>query len=140
MEVLLIFPKFAAVLEVWPEEDDTIRLRLTGSNNVLTPEASRTLLQQFDDIVAAILSRPANETLATTLSSMRPELQAAVNATPTPVETPSPNTLIHHQFEANARKHPDSVAVWSKTDLARPDSEIRFAYDDLDARAKQLAN
>uniref|UniRef100_D8PSX8 Carrier domain-containing protein n=1 Tax=Schizophyllum commune (strain H4-8 / FGSC 9210) TaxID=578458 RepID=D8PSX8_SCHCM len=132
--------EFAAVLEIWPEEDDSIRLRLTGSNNVLTPEASRTLLQQFDDIVAAILSRPANATLATTLSAMRPELQAAVNTIPTPVETPSPNTLIHHQFETNAREHPDSVAVWFKTDLARPDWDIRFTYGDLDARANQLAN
>ncbi|KAL1693266.1 hypothetical protein GGG16DRAFT_123376 [Schizophyllum commune] len=132
--------EFAAVLEIWPEEDDSIRLRLTGSNNVLTPEASRTLLQQFDDIVVAILSRPANETLATTLSDMRPELQAAVNTTPTPVETPSPNTLIHHQFEANAREHPDSVAVWFKTDLARPESDVRFTYGELDARANQLAN
>ncbi|KAL1728701.1 putative peptide synthetase [Schizophyllum commune] len=132
--------EFAAVLEIWPEEDDSIRLRLTGSNNVLTSAASRTLLQQFDDIVAAILSRPANEILATTLSAMRPELQAAVNTSPTPVETPSPNTLIHHQFEANAREHPDSVAVWFKTDLARPNSDIRCTYAELDARANQLAN
>ncbi|KAL1744044.1 putative peptide synthetase [Schizophyllum fasciatum] len=132
--------EFAAVLEIWPEADDFIRLRLTGSNNVLTPDASRTLLQQFDDVVAAILVRPPQETLATSLTAIRPELQAAVNTVPTPVETPTPNTLIHHHFEANAREHPDSVAVWFKTDLARPDADLRFTYAELDARANQLAN
>ncbi|KAL1750196.1 hypothetical protein FB107DRAFT_252291 [Schizophyllum commune] len=117
-----LWTRFAAVLGIWPEEDDSIRLRLTGLSNVWTPEASRILLQQIDDIVAAILSRPANENLAKILSAMRPVLQAAINTTP----TPPLNTLTHHQSETNMREDPDSVAVWSKTDLARPDSEIRW--------------
>ncbi|KAK0185195.1 putative peptide synthetase [Armillaria mellea] len=131
--------EFAVVLEIWPEEGDVIRLLATCSNNVLIPTASEAMLQQFDDILKNILDRPADLPFLHATSGVRHELQASINAVPT-LQPVLPSTLIHHEFEQNARLHPDALAIWFKPGLVHPERDIRWTYGQLDRRANQLAH
>ncbi|KAK0209228.1 putative peptide synthetase [Desarmillaria ectypa] len=131
--------EFAVVLEIWPEEGDLIRLRATCSNNVLIPTASEAMLQQFDDILRNILDRPTDLPFLHATSGVRHELQASVNPVPT-LQAVLPSTLIHHEFEQNARLQPDALAVWFKPDLLHPERDIRWTYGELDRRANRLAH
>ncbi|KAK0434815.1 putative peptide synthetase [Armillaria borealis] len=131
--------EFAVVLEIWPEAGDVIRLRATCSNNVLIPTASEAMLQQFDDILRNILNRPTDLPFLHATSGVRHELQASINPVPT-LQPVLPSTLIHHEFEQNARLQPDALAVWFKPDLVRPERDVRWTYGELDRRANQLAH
>ncbi|KAG7451863.1 putative peptide synthetase [Guyanagaster necrorhizus] len=131
--------EFAVVLEIWPEESDLIRLRATCSNNVLIPTASEAMLQQFDDILSNILDRPPDLPFLHATSSVRHELQASINPIPT-LQPVLPSTLIHHEFEQNARLQPDALAVWFKADLMHQEMDVRWTYGELDRRANQLAH
>ncbi|KAK0501009.1 putative peptide synthetase [Armillaria luteobubalina] len=131
--------EFAVVLEIWPEEGDVIRLRATCSNNVLIPTASEAMLQQFDDILRNILDRPTDQPFLHATSGVRHELQASINPVPT-LQPVLPSTLIHHEFEQNARLQPDALAVWFKPELEHPERDIRWSYVELDRRANQLAH
>ncbi|KIK54505.1 hypothetical protein GYMLUDRAFT_249438 [Collybiopsis luxurians FD-317 M1] len=51
----------------------------------------------------------------------------------------APNTLIHHEFEENARLCPDALAVWFKEDLDRPEKDVRYTYRQLEQKANRLA-
>nr|Q52US9.1 RecName: Full=Nonribosomal peptide synthase fso1; AltName: Full=Ferrichrome A biosynthesis cluster protein fso1; AltName: Full=Ferrichrome A synthetase [Omphalotus olearius]AAX49356.1 putative peptide synthetase [Omphalotus olearius] len=131
--------EFAVVLEVWPEEDDSIRLRATCSNHVLIPSASEAMLHQFDDILKFILENPAEAQFANVTDGVRQRLQSSINSHPQPFPV-APNTLIHHEFEQNARLHPDALAIWFKEDIEHPENDIRWTYRELNEKANRLAH
>ncbi len=97
------------------------------------------MLQQFDDILRNILDRSTDLPFLHATSGVRHELQASINPVPT-LQPVLPSTLIHHEFEKNARLHPDALAVWFKPDLVHPGRDIRWTYGELDRRANQLAH
>lgn len=131
--------QFAAVLEIWSEAYDSIHLRLTGSDDVLTPASSTGLLQQFDDIISVILSALPDTPFPTAVACMRPTLQSALNTTSARAETPE-DALIHYESERNAGLHPEALALWFKLDLEYPELDMKQTSAELDARANKLAN
>ncbi|KIK69417.1 hypothetical protein GYMLUDRAFT_152778 [Collybiopsis luxurians FD-317 M1] len=130
--------EFSVVLEVWPEENDSIRLRATCSNSVLIPSASEAMLRQFDDILKTILTAPTEAPFMDVVNGVRHELQSSINPIPQPFPV-APNTLIHHEFEENAKLCPDALAVWFKDDLDRPEKDVRYTYRQLEQKANRLA-
>ncbi|KAF9077098.1 hypothetical protein BDP27DRAFT_1414219 [Rhodocollybia butyracea] len=130
--------EFSVVLEIWPEDDDSLRLRATCSNRVLIPSASEAMLRQFDDVIQTILSTPGDTPFMNVIDGIRHELQSSLNPHPQIFRVP-PNTLIHHEFEENARLHPNALALWFKEDLNNPEKDVTYTYSDLDQRANRLA-
>lgn len=63
--------QFSVVLEIWPEDDDSLRLRATCSNSVLIPSASEAMLHQFDDIIRTILYTPSDAPFMSVASGVR---------------------------------------------------------------------
>ncbi|KIY67738.1 putative peptide synthetase [Cylindrobasidium torrendii FP15055 ss-10] len=132
--------EFAVVLEIWIKADNSLTLRATCSNNVLVPPASEVMLHQFDNMLSTILSGTnTNEPLLNIITKIPRELISAVNSTPRTVDTQS-RTLIHHEFEQNARQNPNALALWFKQDLDRPEHDLRWTYAEVDASANRIAN
>ncbi|KAF9056962.1 hypothetical protein BDP27DRAFT_1372891 [Rhodocollybia butyracea] len=117
--------EFSVVLEIWPEDDDSLRLRATCSNRVLIPSAN-------------YFSTPGDTPFMNVIDGIRHELQSSLNPHPQIFRVP-PNTLIHHEFEENARLHPNALALWFKEDLNNPEKDVTYTYSDLDQRANRLA-
>lgn len=69
---------------------------------------------------------------------MRPTLQSALNTDTTRASLPD-GTLVRHESEHNATNHLDALAVCSKSDLEKPEIEIKWTRIELDARANKLA-
>ncbi|KIK50220.1 hypothetical protein GYMLUDRAFT_51337, partial [Collybiopsis luxurians FD-317 M1] len=117
--------EFSVVLEIWPEENNSIRLRATCSNSVLI-------------LCFTILTAPIEAPFMDVVNGVRHELQSSINPIPQPFPV-APNTLIHHEFEENARLCPDALAVWFKEDLDRPEQDVRYTYRQLERKANRLA-
>ena len=131
--------EFAVVLEIWPDPNDTIRLRATCSNNVLIPQSSQLMLQQFDGILSSILNGSHDRKFADVAVDVDYQLKAAVNPNPQRIECMD-GELIHHQFEINAKENPDTIALWFKRQIDDPSKDIKLTYSELDARANKVAN
>ncbi|KAF9033277.1 acetyl-CoA synthetase-like protein [Hymenopellis radicata] len=132
--------EFAIVLEIWVEQNDAIRLRATCSNNVLIPSASEDMLRQFDNLISGILSSDYHDGLFLNLAAaVDPSLQSSVNRVPLPRAIPS-DQLIHHEFEDNCQRNPDSLALWFKHDLEHPECDVKWTYRELNTRANRLAH
>ncbi|EOQ99429.1 Nonribosomal peptide synthetase 2 [Wallemia ichthyophaga EXF-994] len=131
--------EFAVVLEIWPDPNDTIRLRATCSNNVLVEESSAMMLRQFDDILSSILEGDLDRKFKDIAVDVSHSLASAVNPYPIRIEGVEAE-LIHHQFERNAKDYPQSLALWFKPDPLDASKDIRWTYAELDARANRVAN
>lgn len=131
--------EFAVVLEIWPDPNDTIRLRATCSNNVLVEESSAMMLRQFDGILSSILDGDLNRRFKNVAVDVDHSLTSSVNPIPTRVEGAEAE-LIHYQFERNARKNPQSLALWFKPDPLDSSKDIKWTYEELNARANKVAN
>ena len=131
--------EFAVVLEIWPDPNDTIRLRATCSNNVLIEESSKMMLTQFDDILSSILNGDLKRKFKDVAVDVNQSLKSAVNENPVRVEGVE-KELIHSQFERNAQENPESLALWFKPNPADSTQDIKWTYKELDARANKIAN
>ena len=131
--------EFAVVLEIWPDPNDTIRLRATCSNNVLVEESSVMMLRQFDDILMSILDGNLDRKFKDVAVDVNHALTSSVNPHPTHIEGVE-TELIHHQFERNAEEHPQKLALWFKPDPTDTSKDIKWTYEELNACANRVAN
>jgi amino acid adenylation domain-containing protein len=128
---------FAVMIEVWPDNDGSLRLRATYTDEYLNDSSATLMLQQFSDMINFILQNP-NE----------PYLDGRFASTPSqfPQQLPSREVaengdLLHSCFERNAKLNPNDVALVFKNDLRSIDGtgNLQWTYAELNDRANKLA-
>ncbi|KAL8708164.1 MAG: hypothetical protein Q9220_006925 [cf. Caloplaca sp. 1 TL-2023] len=121
----------------------SLELEAVYSGSVLADSGALVVLNQFSDILAAVLQRPA-QSIKASLAVVRTSLQSSSNLEPQqPAREGIATQYLHSQFEHFARDSPWRVALEFRLDLRHEseasDSNTIWTYGELNARANAFA-
>ncbi|KAI9742124.1 MAG: NRPS [Cirrosporium novae-zelandiae] len=133
---------FPVMVEVWPDVNDSLRLKATFKDSHLSEPVTRLMLKQLDDVLDHLLENP-ELSVTSGCSAVRQELQSIANPSPSSL-IPSDNRygFLHAQFEAFAQDRPNDVALLFKGDLQSEASplNVQLTYNELNEMADLLAS
>ena len=122
--------KFDLTLEV-QEAADGISISFEYAKDLFATETIERMLTHYQNVLAAVVSDPAQRVDKLPLLSEEEQHQLLVAWNDNGLEAPQ-QTCVHNLFEAQAAKTPDAIAAEFKRD--------GITYAELNARANQLAH
>ncbi|PQE11447.1 nonribosomal siderophore peptide synthase protein [Rutstroemia sp. NJR-2017a WRK4] len=128
---------FAVMIEVWPDNDGSLRLRATYTDEYLNDSSATLMLQQFSDMIDFILLNPDELYLDGRFVSAPSKFPQQLPSH----EVAENGDLLHSCFERNAKFNPNDVALVFKNDLQSINGtgNLQWTYAELNDRANKLA-
>ncbi|PQE19777.1 nonribosomal siderophore peptide synthase protein [Rutstroemia sp. NJR-2017a BVV2] len=128
---------FVVMIEVWPDNDGSLRLRATYTDEYLNDSSATLMLQQFSDMINFILLNPDESYLDGRFASVPSKFPQQLPSH----EVAENGDLLHSCFEQNAKFNPNDVALVFRNDLRSIDGtgNLQWTYAELNNRANKLA-
>lgn len=133
--------ELAVSLVVGPDLAGFLELKVLYIDQVLNETGALVMLKQLDDVLAFILTNPANP-IANSLPAIRTSLLSTMNETPEEfTKYCSQAPQLHAQFENFASSSPHSVALVFMNDMRSEKSSDNaiWTYEQLNDRAEMFA-
>ena len=133
--------EFAVSIVAWPDDADSLKLKILYSNLVLNETGALTMLKQLEDVLVFVLENP-EISIADSLTAIRSPLLSTLNESPKDfTELVAEAPQLHAQFESTARYSPDRVALDFRTsiDSSKSSENITWTYEQLNDRAENFA-
>ncbi|CZR63261.1 related to non-ribosomal peptide synthetase [Phialocephala subalpina] len=128
---------YAVSLEVQPESDDTLMLRLTFRQDLIPVEHAELILRQYDAMLVDLLQNPQSP------CDVIPELENELLSIMAAEEDvlPGPVTLLHEFVERGAKTWSEKTALEFATCLEPGNFKSRsWTYNQLDQEANKVAH
>ncbi|ORY07062.1 amino acid adenylation [Basidiobolus meristosporus CBS 931.73] len=129
--------EFSVMIELIPEKDDNLVLRITCRNTVMPVAQSELLLSQLDDIILDIVHQPTQSSALvgrtmreSSLSISNPQPKYFVN---------DKELLLHQLFEISVAKNPHATALEFMEEMNASESQ-KWTYQQLNDEANRVAN
>lgn len=139
--VLFEGEEYAVSILVWPDVAGALKLEASYIDLVLNEASALVMLQQFDDVLAFILTNPAKP-IKTSLTAIRPSLLSISNEDSERSTFSGPQAQhLHSQFENHATHSPDRPALDFTKDITseKSSSNTTWTYEYLNDRADMFA-
>ncbi|KAK6401812.1 putative NRPS-like protein biosynthetic cluster, partial [Oleoguttula sp. CCFEE 5521] len=124
---------YAVSMELQAQPDGRLQLGLTTRNDIVPPAHGGLILEQYDHVLAEMLSRddPSRTVHTERLHSMTPAKEPKL---------PTDVVLLHQWVEQGALSHPEKIALHFVQDFEGTALSHRtWTYAHLDARSNQVA-
>ncbi|KAI1407701.1 hypothetical protein F5Y13DRAFT_195049 [Hypoxylon sp. FL1857] len=128
--------EYAVALEVVEAASNELQLNLTHDANILPEEQAHIILQQFDVVLADLVTNPQGQAdqLPRRMPGLFSILPAAHQRLPPPAE------LLHQLVEQSAQRIPAATALEFVEELGSPIRRRRWTYRELDEMGNRVAN
>ena len=133
--------KLAVCIVAWPDDADSLKLKVLYSDLVLNETGALIMLKQLEDVLVFILENPEKST-SDSLTAIRSPLLSILNETSKEsTDTVAQVPQLHAQFESTARYSPHRVALdfRKSIDSSKSSENITWTYEQLNDRAENFA-